>query len=81
MSGISSKLRRHSSAFLLTSLAVAAVSASDRGVNAQQSQASKSYTTPIPEEIFTPETVKTSAGTFLFFEEITDEEVVRVSTI
>lgn len=35
----------------------------------------------IDEEIFTPETVKTSAGTFLFFEEITDEEVVRVSTI
>jgi len=79
MSGISSKLRRRSSALLLTSLAVAALSASDRGVNAQQSQASKSYTTPIPAEIFTPDTVKTSAGTFRFFDGMPDEATVRTS--
>ncbi len=72
MSGISNKLRRRSSALLLTSLAVAAVSASDRVVHAQQSQVSKSYTTPIPEEIFTPDTVKTSAGTFRFFDGMPD---------
>ena len=79
MSGFSSKLRRYSSALLLTSLAVAALSASDRGVNAQQSQASKSYTTPIPAEIFTPDTVKTSAGTFRFFDGMPDEATVRTS--
>ena len=79
MSGISSKLRRHSSALLLTSLAVAAVSASDRAVNAQQAQASNRYTTPIPEEIFTPDTVKTSAGTFRFFDGMPDAETVRTS--
>ena len=79
MSGISSKLRRRSSAVLLTSLAVAAVSASDRAVNAQQAQASQRYTTPIPEEIFTPDTVKTSAGTFRFFDGMPDEATVRTS--
>lgn len=58
-----------------------AESAPNRAVNTQRPHMLNVNINSIDEEIFTPETVKTSAGTFLFFEEITDEEVVRVSTI
>ena len=58
-----------------------AESAPNRAVNTQRPHILNVNNNSIDEEIFTPETVKTSAGTFLFFEEITDEEVVRVSTI
>ena len=58
-----------------------AESAPNRAVNTQRPHMLNVNINSIDEEIFTPETVKTSAGTFLFFEEITDEEAVRVSTI
>ena len=58
-----------------------AESTPSRAVNTQRPHMLNVNINSIDEEIFTPDTVQISSGTFRFFEEITDEEAVRVSTI
>ena len=76
MSGVSRQWRRRSSALLLSALALATVGASSHGVKAQVPEG---YTTPIPEELFTPDQVNTSVGTFRFFDGMPDAATVDTS--
>ena len=81
MPNFSRKVFKHSSAVVLASAVAASLGASVRAQSGMtvSGDVPKGYTTPVPEEIFTPDQVNTSVGTFRFFDGMPDQATVKAS--
>ena len=81
MKGFASSLCKKSSAVFLASAFAASLCAPVLAQSAANTSGPvpKGYTTPIPAELFTPDQVDTSAGTFRFFDGMPDADTVDAS--
>ena len=81
MKGFASSLRKRSSAVFLASAFAASLCAPVLAQSTANTSGPvpKGYTTPIPAELFTPDQVDTSAGTFRFFDGMPDAATVDAS--